>query len=76
VNRLIGILRRLVEEGNSVVVIEHHTNVLAACDWLIELGPGGGSEGGEIIASGTPTTLSQLNTPTAPYLKEIMEAQE
>ncbi|MHA1902357.1 MAG: ATP-binding cassette domain-containing protein [Candidatus Thorarchaeota archaeon] len=76
VDRLLGILRRLVEEGNSVVVIEHHPNVLAACDWLIELGPGGGVEGGTIIASGTPSAISKLDTPTAPYLRELMEVQE
>jgi excinuclease ABC subunit A len=73
VERLIGILQRLVDAGNTVVVVEHHPNVLAACDWLIELGPVGGPEGGEIIAADTPEKVSDTNTPTAPYLKTILE---
>jgi excinuclease ABC subunit A len=73
VDRLIGILHRLVEAGNSVIVIEHHPNVLAACDYLIELGPVGGPNGGRIIAEGSPQEIAQLITPTAPYIKEILE---
>jgi len=73
VERLIGILKRLVDEGNTVYVVEHNPHILAACDWLIELGPGGGPEGGYLIASGTPETLAQMNTPTAPYIKETLE---
>ncbi len=75
VNRLISVLHRLVDKGNSVVVIEHHPYLLAACDWLIELGPGGGPEGGCVIASGQPTTVALQDTPTAPYLKAVMEEQ-
>ena len=73
VERLIGILQRLVDAGNTVVVIEHHPNVLAACDWLIELGPVGGPEGGQIVASNTPENVSEEKTPTAPYIKSILE---
>jgi excinuclease ABC subunit A len=73
VERLIGILKRMVKEGNSVIVVEHHPNILAACDWLIELGPVGGPEGGEVIASGTPETIIEKNTPTSLYLKTILE---
>ena len=72
VNRLIQVLHRLVDEGNSVIIIEHHPYLLAACDWLLELGPGGGPEGGRVIASGTPGTISKMQTPTAPYIKEII----
>jgi excinuclease ABC subunit A len=75
VNRLIGVLHKLVDRGNSVVVIEHHPYLLAACDWLIELGPGGGPEGGRVIASGQPATVALQDTPTAPYLKAVMEDQ-
>jgi excinuclease ABC subunit A len=46
---------------------------LAACDWLIELGPEGGPEGGRVIAEGTPETVAQGDTPTAPYLQEVLE---
>ncbi len=73
VDRLIGVLHRLVDEGHSVVVIEHHPHLLAACDWLIELGPRGGLEGGRAIASGTPEKVSEGDTPTAPYLKNVLE---
>ncbi|MFX0200088.1 MAG: ATP-binding cassette domain-containing protein, partial [Candidatus Hodarchaeota archaeon] len=71
--RLIGMLNRLVDEGHTVVVIEHHPNVLAACDWLIELGPEGGLEGGRVIAAGTPDEVAKGTTPTAPYLRAVLE---
>jgi len=72
VARLNGVLRRLVDAGNSVVVIEHHTLTLATCDWLIELGPGGGPDGGRIIAQGPPAEVARGATPTARYLREAM----
>ena len=67
--RLIGVLHRLVDQGGSVLVVEHHTHILAACDWLVELGPGGGPDGGHVIAAGTPEVVAAGNTPTAPYLR-------
>lgn len=73
VDRLCGVLHRLVEEGNSVVVVEHHPLLLASCDWLVELGPGGGPEGGRVIASGTPENLAEQETPTASYIRELLE---
>ena len=73
VSRLINVLQRLVKEGHTVVVIEHHPHLLAACDWLIELGPGAGDDGGKLIASGTPETIASGKTPTAPYIKETLE---
>jgi excinuclease ABC subunit A len=73
VSRLNEVLHTLVEAGHSVLVIEHHAHVLAACDWLVELGPGGGPDGGRVIAAGDPETLAQGNTPTAPYLCEVLE---
>jgi excinuclease ABC subunit A len=76
VERLMSVLHRLVEEGHTVVVVEHHPHVLAACDWLIELGPGGGPDGGRIIATGSPESIAQGSTPTAPYLKEVVEAEQ
>lgn len=69
--RLVGVLHRLVEAGGTVLVVEHHPHVLAACDWLVELGPGGGPDGGSVIAQGTPDQLAAADTPTAPYLKDI-----
>lgn len=61
VQRLLVVLDRLVEAGNTVVVIEHHTDLLAACDWLVDLGPRGGNGGGRIIAEGTPEQVSQCD---------------
>jgi len=73
IQRLIGVLRELVAVGGSVIVVEHHPHVLAACDWLIELGPGGGPDGGMIIASGRPEAVAKKDTPTAPYIRQILK---
>lgn len=70
--RLSGVLHRLVDEGGSVLVVEHHTHLLATCDWLIELGPSGGTGGGYVIARGTPEQVAAGNTPTAPYLRGLL----
>jgi excinuclease ABC subunit A len=64
-----------VDAGHTVVVVEHHPHVLASCDWLIELGPEGGPAGGKIIAKGPPEEVAKMNTPTAPYLRELLEAE-
>ena len=69
---LIKILKRLAV-GNTVYVVEHHPNILAACDWLVELGPVGGPAGGYLIASNTPEQLAKMDTPTAPYIKQVLE---
>ena len=67
---LLTLLDRLVKQGNSVIVIEHDPTVLSYCDWLIELGPGGGGEGGEIIAQGSPLDLKQNpRSQTGPFLE-------
>lgn len=55
--RLMDVLRSLVEHGDSVLIIEHDLSVLKACDWIIELGPNGGEEGGRVIAEGSPAEL-------------------
>lgn len=68
VNTLLSILNKLVERGNTVLVIEHNTDVLRAADHIIDMGPTGGRGGGRIIAEGTPEELAQGNSPTAPYL--------
>ena len=73
VSRLVEVLNQLVDAGHTVVVVEHHPHLLANCDWLIELGPGGGPEGGRIIAKGSPEEVAKMNTPTAPYLREVLE---
>jgi excinuclease ABC subunit A len=58
VRRLIAVLNGLADLGNSVVVIEHNLDVIRSCDWLIDMGPGGGSSGGQIIAAGPPSQIS------------------
>lgn len=73
ISRLIDVLHRLVDAGHSVMVVEHHPHLLAACDWLIELGPGGGPDGGRVITAGTPDEVAQGRTPTAPFLREALE---
>jgi excinuclease ABC subunit A len=72
VDRLVGVLNRLVESGHTVLVVEHHIHFLAACDWIIELGPGAGPRGGRIVAEGSPEKVSREKTATAPYLAEIL----
>ncbi|MCA9602163.1 MAG: hypothetical protein KC417_09075, partial [Myxococcales bacterium] len=73
---LLGVLGRLVEQGHSVVVIEHHLDVVAAADHLIELGPEGGEAGGTVVATGVPAEVAALTSgsPTAPYLRAVLEA--
>jgi excinuclease ABC subunit A len=73
VARLCGVLNRLVDEGHTVLVSEHHPHLLVACDWLVELGPGGGPLGGRVLAQGTPESLACRETPTAPYLAALLE---
>lgn len=71
VERLLGILEEIVSEGNSVIVIEHDVNVLSWCDYIIELGPGSGSRGGNIIMAGSPQELKKSGkSMTGPYLPE------
>jgi excinuclease ABC subunit A len=74
VARLLDVLHRLADQGHSVLVVEHHTHLLASCDWLVELGPGGGPDGGRVVAAGTPEVVAGGDTPTAVYLREILEA--
>ena len=59
VNILLDVLNKLVDKGNTVVVVEHNLDVIKTADWIIDLGPGGGDEGGKIIAEGTPETIIQ-----------------
>ena len=56
--RLIRVFRRLVDAGNTVVVIEHHLDLIAACDWVIDLGPEAGAQGGEVVIAGTPAEVA------------------
>jgi excinuclease ABC subunit A len=71
---LLKVLTRLVEKGNTVLVVEHNMEVIKCADWIVDLGPGGGAEGGMIVAEGTPETVATSRTSaTAPYLKAVLE---
>ena len=74
--QLVNLLGRLVDDGHSVIVVEHEPHILATADWLIELGPGGGPQGGRVVFSGTPQKLAAGNTPMAPYLRSVLLSQE
>ncbi len=70
---LLGVLQRLVDTGNSVVVIEHHPDVMKNADYIIDLGPGAGEKGGYLVASGTPEDIAQSpDSITGKYLKQIL----
>ena len=70
---LIGVLQRLVDKGNTVVIIEHNLDILKSVDWLIDLGPEGGQAGGTIVAAGTPEQIAAVpGSYTGQYLKEIL----
>lgn len=73
VKKLIGILQRLVDGGNTVVVIEHNLDVIKSVDYVIDLGPEGGNRGGEIVAQGTPEKVAKVeNSYTGKYLNKIL----
>jgi excinuclease ABC subunit A len=73
VDALLSVLQRLVDAGNSVVVIEHHLDVIKNADWVIDLGPGAGDKGGYIVATGTPEEIAARETSaTGQYLKRVV----
>lgn len=74
IKQLLAVLHRLRDHGNTVVVIEHNLDVVKTADWIVDLGPEGGSGGGKIIATGTPEALAeQAHSHTARFLKPILE---
>jgi excinuclease ABC subunit A len=76
VNRLLGVLNALVDTGNTVLVIEHNLDVIKSSDWLVDMGPEGGSGGGLVIATGTPEQVAkEKRSHTGAYLKRIFEAE-
>ncbi len=70
VSRLIGLLHRLTEAGHSLIVVEHHLDVLKSCDWLLEMGPEAGPAGGKLVAEGTPAEVAQAGTVTGRFLAQ------
>ena len=70
---LLGVLQQLVDQGNTVVIIEHNLDVLKSADWIIDMGPEGGARGGRIVAEGTPEQVAQnVDSATGLYIKEVL----
>jgi excinuclease ABC subunit A len=72
VERLIRVLHRLVDAGNTVILIEHNLDIIAEADWIIDMGPEGGDAGGRVVAKGSPEALAREKTHTARYLREFL----
>ena len=73
ISKLLGVLHKLVNSGNSVLVIEHNLDVLKTADWVIDIGPFGGEKGGYILATGTPEDVSNnQKSITGKYLKKAL----
>jgi len=76
VKKLLEVLHELVDNGNTVVVIEHNLEVVKTADWVVDLGPEGGDGGGEIVASGTPEDVAKVaRSYTGQYLKPLLKAR-
>jgi excinuclease ABC subunit A len=77
VSKLVTILQRLVEQGNSVLVIEHNLDIIKVADWVIDIGPEGGDRGGMLVAEGTPETIAQIEESfTGQYLRQLFEHEQ
>lgn len=75
IQKLIDVLQKLIDRGNTVLVIEHNMDLVKCADWIIDLGPEGGKFGGELIATGTPEKIAKLKTPTGEALKPFLKHQ-
>jgi excinuclease ABC subunit A len=75
VERLVSVLQRLVDKGNTVIVIEHNLEVIKCSDFIIDLGPEGGDKGGEVVAEGAPEELiGNKNSYTAQFLRKVLKS--
>jgi excinuclease ABC subunit A len=73
IRKLLGVLQRLVDTGNTVVVIEHNLDVIKSVDWVVDLGPEGGDGGGEVVAVGTPEDVADVPASyTGKFLREVL----
>ena len=77
ISRLLGVLHKLVEAGNSMVIIEHNLDVIKTADWIIDIGPNGGAKGGQVIATGTPEQVAgTAGSVTGKYLKPLLKGKK
>ena len=73
VAKLINVLHQLRDKGHTLIVIEHHLDVVKSCDWVVDLGPEGGERGGQVIAVGTPETIVKAKeSPTGQFLAKML----
>ncbi|MDQ4030609.1 MAG: excinuclease ABC subunit UvrA, partial [Actinomycetota bacterium] len=73
IEKLLEVLQRLVDTGNTVLVIEHNLDVIKQADWIVDLGPEGGDAGGEVIATGTPEEVAEVEESfTGGFLRELL----
>ena len=75
IERLLGVFQRVVDAGHSLLVIEHNLDVIKSADWIIDLGPDGGKNGGQLVAEGSPEHIAALNTETSRYLKPALTGE-
>jgi excinuclease ABC subunit A len=76
VELLLKVLHRLVDEGNTVIVIEHNLSIIAEADYIVDIGPEAGAEGGEVVATGTPEEVAKSRiSRTAPFLREVLKVK-
>jgi excinuclease ABC subunit A len=77
IRKLLGVLNRLVDAGNTVIVIEHNLDVIKTADWVIDLGPEGGSRGGSVLAAGPPEQIARIEASyTGQYLRGLLDVPD
>jgi excinuclease ABC subunit A len=77
VQLLVEVLHRLVDDGNTVIVIEHNLDVIAEADYIVDIGPEAGRDGGKVVATGSPEEVAQNNeSRTAPFIKRILQTEK
>jgi excinuclease ABC subunit A len=76
VELLLNVLHRLVDEGNTVIVIEHNVSIMGEADYIVDMGPEAGADGGEVVATGTPEEVAKNRiSRTAPFLREVLKTK-
>jgi excinuclease ABC subunit A len=77
INQLLGVFQKLVDRGNSVVIIEHNLDVIKCADWIVDMGPEGGAAGGRVVAEGTPEDVARVaESYTGQFLKECLTSND